>query len=350
MVEAGALEAARALISRDDPRAAIVFEEATDDVLADPVVLPASFALLVPSRANQERALRAAAAATPTIEALVALAVLTGESFDSGRAREVLAAAAAKRRQRLPVARTVSCPSIWVAGISVAVRRRRHRARSPHRPASRARGRRPPRADVQRRPGDAAERRRSRLCRFTSTAIDVFADQTVVSFCNGEFLGKLPAIVAAGPPREVIWFNCMTWTFAAERSVHAEGLIDRFGFQSQYQRSMLLPLLERHRPGSIVRLSSLLQSPPRRVAISRLGWRLSRRTNLARRSGQVCRRHLGDVRSRRRAVESSQGDLHPRLRRRTRSARLARRLQAWPARSGRRTACRPRRSIEPSTR
>ena len=60
MVEASALEAARALISRDDPRAAIVFEEATADVLADPLVLPASFALRVPSRANQERALRAA--------------------------------------------------------------------------------------------------------------------------------------------------------------------------------------------------------------------------------------------------------------------------------------------------
>ena len=28
----------------------------------------------------------------------------------------------------------------------------------------------------------------------------VFADRTVVSFCNGEFLAKLPAIVAAGPP------------------------------------------------------------------------------------------------------------------------------------------------------
>ena len=40
----------------------------------------------------------------------------------------------------------------------------------------------------------------------------------------------------------------MTWTFAAEGSAHAKGLIDRFGFQSRYQRSMLLPLLERHGP------------------------------------------------------------------------------------------------------
>ena len=117
MVEASALEAARSLISRDDPRAAIVFEEATDDVLAEPLVLPASFALLVPSLANQERALRAAAATpTPTLEALVALAALTGEPFDDGRARLLLSTAAATRPQRQPVARSASRPSIWVAG------------------------------------------------------------------------------------------------------------------------------------------------------------------------------------------------------------------------------------------
>ena len=247
MVEASALEAARALISRDDPRAAIVFEEATADLLADALVLPASFALRVPSLANQERALRATAAAAPTLEALVALAVLTGESFDSARAREVLAAAAATRRQRLPVARTESRPSIWVAGfpslyggadteLDHLIDLLRSRDVAVHL--------------VPMFNADPAMRQSvvDRGCAVHEYSDRVFADRTVLSFCNGEFLAKLPAIVAAGPPHEVIWFNCMTWTFAAERSVHARGLIDRFGFQSQYQRSMLLPLLERHGP------------------------------------------------------------------------------------------------------
>jgi hypothetical protein len=248
MVEASALEAARSLISRDDPRAAIVFEKATDEVLAEPLVLPASFALLVPSLANQERALRAAAATpTPTLEALVALAALTGEPFDDDRARLLLSTAAATRPQRQPVARSASRPSIWVAGFPSlyggADTELDHlidllRARD---------------VDVHLVPmfsADPAMRQSvvDRGCAVHEYSDRGFADRTVVSFCNGEFLAKLPAIVAAGRPREVIWFNCMTWTFAAEGSAHAKGLIDRFGFQSQYQRSMLLPLLERHGP------------------------------------------------------------------------------------------------------
>lgn len=249
-VDASALDAARGLISRDDPRAAIVLEEATGDVLTDPLVLPASFALLVPSLANQERALRAAAATptpTPTLEALVALAALTGEPFDDGRARLLLSTAAATRPQRQPVARSASRPSICVAGFPSlyggADTELDHlidllRARA---------------VDVHLVPmfgADPAMRQSvvDRGCEVHEYSDRGFADRTVVSFCNGEFLAKLPAIVAAGRPREVIWFNCMTWTFAAECSVHAKGLIDRFGFQSQYQRSMLLPLLERHGP------------------------------------------------------------------------------------------------------
>ncbi len=72
----------------------------------------------------------------------------------------------------------------------------------------------------------------------------IFADQIVVSFCNGEFLRRLPEIHAAGKPRCVVWANCMTWPFDAELAAHKSGLIDRFAFQSQYQRSMLLPHLE----------------------------------------------------------------------------------------------------------
>jgi glycosyltransferase involved in cell wall biosynthesis len=77
---------------------------------------------------------------------------------------------------------------------------------------------------------------------------DVFAGKLVVSYCNGPFLDRLPAIGAAGRPRAVVWVNCMTWTFPAEIECHRRGLIDLFAFQSQYQRSMLVPRLEATRP------------------------------------------------------------------------------------------------------
>lgn len=73
---------------------------------------------------------------------------------------------------------------------------------------------------------------------------DMFKDKVVVSFCNGLFLGHLEWIARAGRPARVVWFNCMTWLFDAEKMLHARRLIDVFGFQSQYQRDMLLPLLE----------------------------------------------------------------------------------------------------------
>jgi hypothetical protein len=73
---------------------------------------------------------------------------------------------------------------------------------------------------------------------------DVFRDRVVVSFCNGEFLARLPEIVAAGRPSRVIWFNCMTWTFEAELTAHANGWIDYFGFESDYQRGYLGPQIE----------------------------------------------------------------------------------------------------------
>ncbi len=76
----------------------------------------------------------------------------------------------------------------------------------------------------------------------------IFAGQIVASFCNGEFLRRLPEIHAAGKPRCVVWANCMTWPFDAEIAAHKAGLIDRFAFQSEYQRSMLLPSLEAFGP------------------------------------------------------------------------------------------------------
>ena len=76
----------------------------------------------------------------------------------------------------------------------------------------------------------------------------IFADRIVISFCNGEFLARLPEIAATGRPACTIWVNCMTWNFPDELSAHAAGLIDRFAFHSDYQRTMVAPALEALRP------------------------------------------------------------------------------------------------------
>lgn len=72
----------------------------------------------------------------------------------------------------------------------------------------------------------------------------IFRDKTVVSFCNGNFLDKLPEIIEQGRPRSVIWFNCMTWPFDKEKLAHKAGWIDYFGFVSRYQEQILRPQLE----------------------------------------------------------------------------------------------------------
>jgi hypothetical protein len=84
----------------------------------------------------------------------------------------------------------------------------------------------------------------ARGCHVHDYAHDIFAGKIVASFCNGGFLAMLPAIVRFGAPARVIWFNCMTWLFDREKTAHARGWIDVFGYQSQYQRNMLMPQLE----------------------------------------------------------------------------------------------------------
>ena len=76
----------------------------------------------------------------------------------------------------------------------------------------------------------------------------VFVNQTVISYCNGSFLRALPTIARCGPPRKVIWLNCMTRTFPDEVLAHREGWIDCFGFQTEYQESLIRPVLEKIRP------------------------------------------------------------------------------------------------------
>jgi glycosyltransferase involved in cell wall biosynthesis len=83
-----------------------------------------------------------------------------------------------------------------------------------------------------------------RGCTIHEYRDDVFAGQTVVSFCNGHFLSSLPQITRAGRPDRVIWFNSMTWTFADEMVAHGHGWIDYFGFVSEYQKQLLVPQLE----------------------------------------------------------------------------------------------------------
>jgi len=83
-----------------------------------------------------------------------------------------------------------------------------------------------------------------RGCKIFSYREDIFGGKTVISYCNGQFLSKLPMIMKAAPPVRVIWFNCMTHTFEAEKQAHAHGWIDYFGFQTEYQKRCLMPQLE----------------------------------------------------------------------------------------------------------
>jgi len=110
----------------------------------------------------------------------------------------------------------------------------------------------------------------ARGCFVHAYSDDVFRDRVVVSFCNGNFLEKLPAIHAGGRPREVIWFNCMTYPFAAELRAHADGLISRFGFISRYQEALLRPALERVRPVRAIRYRPYFNT--RRVAWRYRDW------------------------------------------------------------------------------
>jgi hypothetical protein len=92
------------------------------------------------------------------------------------------------------------------------------------------------------------DRMLARGCHIHAYRDDIFRGKLVVSYCNGELLANLPRIMARGRPARLIWFNCMTWLFDAEREAHQQGWIDVFGFVSDYQRRMLAPQLEEIRP------------------------------------------------------------------------------------------------------
>jgi len=76
----------------------------------------------------------------------------------------------------------------------------------------------------------------------------IFKDKIVGSWCNGEFLTKLPEIMERGKPRCVGFANCMTWTFPKEVEAHRNGWINYHIFVSNYQRGWLKPELEKVGP------------------------------------------------------------------------------------------------------
>ena len=67
---------------------------------------------------------------------------------------------------------------------------------------------------------------------------------TVVSFCNSRFLKVAPKLRRLGC--RLVWVNCMTWLFPAER-LHClrHGPFDAYVFQSKYQQEQLQPQLAR---------------------------------------------------------------------------------------------------------
>src|SRR5690606_42144444 len=64
----------------------------------------------------------------------------------------------------------------------------------------------------------------------------------VVCFCNSAFLAKAKRLRELGC--RMVWVNCMTWLFNAERDFYRRcGPFDAFVFQSAFQRDMLEPQL-----------------------------------------------------------------------------------------------------------
>ncbi|MFM7796880.1 MAG: glycosyltransferase, partial [Candidatus Nitrosotenuis sp.] len=73
----------------------------------------------------------------------------------------------------------------------------------------------------------------------------IFKDKIVASWCNGQFLKNLLEIMKYGKPSQVLFANCMTWLFNAEKEAHQKGWIDKFIFVSNYQEKLLVPQLEK---------------------------------------------------------------------------------------------------------
>lgn len=64
----------------------------------------------------------------------------------------------------------------------------------------------------------------------------------VIGFCNGEFLGNLPAIRRR--TKRTIFVNCMTWLFDKEKECMKDGLIALFLYQNEEVRQKHMPVLK----------------------------------------------------------------------------------------------------------
>lgn len=68
---------------------------------------------------------------------------------------------------------------------------------------------------------------------------------TVVSFCNSQFLAQADKFRDLGC--RIVWAGCMCWLFDAERRHYERrGPFDAYIFQSDYQRSLLMPQLAQY--------------------------------------------------------------------------------------------------------
>jgi len=76
----------------------------------------------------------------------------------------------------------------------------------------------------------------------TLAKVDGLPGSIVVSFCNAAFLQQARVLRELGCT--LVWSNCMTWLFDAERSFNRQfGPFDAYHFQSEFQRGLLEPQL-----------------------------------------------------------------------------------------------------------
>jgi len=87
-------------------------------------------------------------------------------------------------------------------------------------------------------------------CMTHATSADSLKDvpglpgSMVISFCNDVFLDNAATLRELGC--KLIWVNCMTWLFDAEKKFYDEhGPFEAFVFQSKFQRDELEPQLEK---------------------------------------------------------------------------------------------------------
>lgn len=83
---------------------------------------------------------------------------------------------------------------------------------------------------------------------------DIFKNKVVGSWCNGQFLAKLPKIMEVGKPSMVIWANSMTYCFPAEIECQKNGWLDYHCYVSNFQKGMIQDQLKEKSGREVVEL------------------------------------------------------------------------------------------------